>query len=122
MDLKAIEELESTGMYSKFENKELKSKINNYYREMESGISGLDDKLFFLETNWENSLFEDGIIYVDVANVDDPVSFIRDNPYRLSLLRNLARMAFWRSHIIQDRIDQLEEIIAEMNLEISKLE
>lgn len=103
-----LEEIKSTGIYSKISSKELKNALNQYYSIVESHLEEhLYTKNYFLETTWEKSLLEDGITYIDVTNVSDPLRYIEKSPFRTGLVKNLMGIAQWRATMAQNSIDQL---------------
>ena len=106
----------------KISNIELKNALNDYYKTVESHLEEhLHTKSYFLETTWELSLLEEGITYVDVANFDNPLQYVQNNPTRIGLLKNLAGMAVWRASMAQKSIDQLATAMKLIDDEISKL-
>ena len=117
-----MEELKSTGMYSKISNVELKNALSTYYKIVESHLEDhLYTKNYFLETTWELSLLEDGITYVDISNFDNPLQYIQNNPTRIGLLKNLTGIAQWRLQMTQQSIDQLMTTLELIDEEIAKL-
>ncbi len=122
LNKETIEELKSTGMYSKISSIALKNNLNYYYKIVESHLEEhLYTKNYFLETSWESSLLEDGITYIDVSNFDNPLEYIQNSPYRIGLLKDLCGMAQWRLLKAQESIDKLTIIMELIDDEIAKL-
>jgi len=93
-----FDELKSTGMYSKL-NPELKKGINYYYAFRQNDFH---DKVQLLAMDWQTSLAEDGFITTDTYKLSDPLSFIKNNPKRIGLLKRMIRESGW---IIQSTIN-----------------
>jgi len=77
----SIDELKSTGTFSLIENMQLKNSINNYYATIDWRIGERNqDNGLLIETNWKESFFKDGILVQDLANIEDPISLLKNNP------------------------------------------
>ncbi|MGI9530018.1 DUF6090 family protein [Lutimonas sp.] len=117
-----MEELKSTGMYSKISSVELKNALSTYYKIVESHLEEhLYTKNYFIETTWELSLLDDGITYVDVSKIDSPLQYIQNNPTRIGLLKNLTGLSQWRVQMTHESIDQLMITLELIDEEIAKL-
>ena len=93
-----LDELKSTGMYSKL-NPELKKGINNYYAFRENNFH---DSIILLTLKWQASLEEDGFITTDTYKLTDPISLLKNNPKRIGLLKRMIRESGW---VIQSTIN-----------------
>lgn len=95
LNMNTIEELKSTGAFSKIPNPELKKAINDYYKmsgfaiEQSLSINMMDIR------NWQNSLLKDGVVNSDPYIVENPIALIKNNPERAGLIRQLMRNAAW---------------------------
>ena len=97
-DIPPLDELKSTGMYSKL-NPELKKGINNYYAFRENNFH---DSIILLTLKWQASLEEDGFITTDTYKLTDPISLLKNNPKRIGLLKRMIRESGW---VIQSTIN-----------------
>lgn len=86
-----LNELKSTGMYSKL-NPELKKGINYYYSVKQNDFNG---KVQLLALDWQTLLAEDGFITTDIYKLSDPISLLRNNPKRIGLLKRMIRESGW---------------------------
>ena len=86
-----LEELKSTGMYSKI-NPSLKKEINLYYLYMENDFNGKPQSLAL---DFQASLADDGFISTDTYKLTDPISLIRNNPKRIGLIKRMIRESGW---------------------------
>ncbi|WP_445386453.1 DUF6090 family protein [Robiginitalea sp. IMCC44478] len=116
-NLYSIEEFKNTGLYSKIENDALKSSINNYYGQL--GWRFTSDKPS-MHGEWRSSLRSDGVNYINVSNLEDPLNLIRDNGVRKALLLSLAIRAGWRADGADTLINLIDELVILIDQEISK--
>ena len=105
-----LEELKSTGMYSKI-NPKLTTEINFYYINM--GIS-FNGKLQSLAMEFETSLAEQGFITTDTYKLRDPISLLKNNPKRTGLLKRMIRESGWTvqsAFRFKERNEKLVELL-----------
>jgi hypothetical protein len=117
-NLKAYDEIESTGMYSKLENKTLKKAVRKYYYNLEWQI-----KPFLMKSDpevlrWNESLVRQGVDYINVSQLDDPINLIRGQPERITMIRQLSRIANWKAICANGLIKELDDIIEIIDREI----
>lgn len=117
INTQVINELESTGLYSQIENQELKRLISSYYFEAEWRLSMEDDRLF--TRRWDDFLIENGMVWLDVSNVTDPLDIIKNNPQASALLQRVAHEANWRATSATLLINRIDEIVQMINTEVS---
>jgi hypothetical protein len=79
-----INELESTGIYSQIENRELKRLINKYYHETEWRLATDEDRLCVKK--WDDYLIDNGFVWFDISNIEYPLQLIENNPKASALL------------------------------------
>lgn len=104
-----IKEMENTGLYSNIDNQDLKRLITNYYYETEWRFTTENDRL--VTRRWDDFLIINGITWVDVSNITDPLALIRDNQEAAAILTRLVQEANWRATSAEDIIEQIDVII-----------
>ena len=114
---KVINELESTGIYSEIENKELKQAINHYYREVDWRMS--HDEFKFTVEKWDELLIRKGVVWLDISNIDDPLDIIEDDPEATAILKRIILEAHFRATSAEKLMTSIESIIHMINSEIS---
>ncbi len=112
-----INELESTGLYSKIENKELKRLINYYYRENVWRLDNSEDRMFVRK--WDDYLVKHGIVWLDIHNIDDPLDLFENNPEASALVYRLIQESRFRAVSAVVLMEQNEAIVQMINAEIS---
>ena len=111
-----LEELKSTGMYSKI-NPKIKEGINNYYSYMENDFNG---KPQLLAMDFQASLAEEGLITTDVNKLDDPISLLKNNPKRMGLIKRMIRESGWTVQSAIDSKVRNKELIQLIEKELAK--
>ena len=113
-----ISELESVGIYSQIENKELKRLINEYYRESDLRLASDEDRLCVKK--WDNYLLEKGIVYIDISNIEDPLLLFQNNPEASAILKRLIQESRFRAESIVGLIELNGVIVEILDSEISE--
>jgi len=111
-----LEELKSTGMYSKI-NPKIKEKINDYYSWMGNNFNGKPQSLAM---DFQVSLAEEGLITTDVNKMDDPISLLKNNPKRIGLIKRMIRESGWTVQSAIELKTKNKEIIQLIEKEITK--
>jgi len=112
-----INELESTGLYSQIENKELKRLINYYYREIVWRLDNSEDRMFVRQ--WDEYLVKRGIVWLDISNIDNPMDLFENSPEASALVYRLIQEARFRALSAVVLLEQNEAIVQMINAEIS---
>ena len=112
-NMQCLEEIKNDGLLSKIENKEIKSRLANYYRQLDFRLGVFESRRNRDEEAWEVSLRNHGVRFLDVSTHEDPLSIIRDDIENQLLLKNLAGGAIWRA----EGADHILNLISE-NLEL----
>jgi len=109
-----IEELKSTGNYSKLD-KSLKDTIETYYEDLRFGFGTINKQVFHeIRSEWQSSLREDGVHNSDPYMFGDPMELLTNNPRRLALLRKFAMESSWhamRADIVVENSKNLISLI-----------
>lgn len=114
-----IDEMRSIGLYSSFENQELKALINKYYRELGWRLL-TDESPVRLAVDWDKLLIEIGVTSQNIADVQDPISILIDSPKATALLKRIVLDSNWRARSADELIIQIDRIIDMIELEIAK--
>ena len=108
----AIEELKSTGMYSKLDDQQLKNLINEYYAQLEWRFGGdmdvVDPNLQVLKTYLRD---EYNLLMSDMSALPDPKSFIMEDPALMIRFRAVIQTARWRKNSAAYCLEKGEEIM-----------
>jgi hypothetical protein len=112
-----INELESTGIYSQIENKELKRLINTYFHEIEWRFDTSEDRMFVRQ--WDEYLVKRGIVWLDISNIEDPMDLFKNNPEAVALVYRLIQESRFRAVSAVVLLAQNEAIVQMINAEIS---
>jgi len=117
----AIEELKTTGLFSKISNQDLKQRINNYYRATEREIGeNQQEQIQYGINRWTNSLIKDGFFPMDISNVQDPLQLINNNTERIAIVKSLVRRARWISVATNTTQRRAENLIKLIDQELQK--
>jgi hypothetical protein len=117
----AMEELKSTGLYSRLKNQKLKNMISDYYTDLE-WVFGND-----LESN--NDDLQDLNNYVrdhynlrlsDIGTLNDPIEFIKNDAALIVRLRSVINGATWRLRGAKQGKTTAEVLIKEIESEVSE--
>ncbi len=117
LNRQVINEMESTGIYSQIENKELKRLINLYYHEINWRLDDSEDRMF--ARKWDEYLVKRGVIYLDISNVEDPIKLIARDPEASALVLRQIQESQFRAWSIQVILDLNNAIIQAINSELS---
>ena len=117
----AIEEIKSSGIYSKIKNKVLKNLVNDYYSDLnwvfgndETPVALIDLRIY-LRDNYN-------LLISDLRLLDNPIKFINQDKGLILRLRNVRNNAEWRRlRAEKSRLISLK-VIEELNNEIINLE
>lgn len=116
-----IEELKSTGLFSKITSKELKTSINNYYDTFETQLGerqlGITQK--FID-RWYDSLIKDGVHPMDLSNVPDPRSLVAQHPERVAQIKALIANSRWTSYAANNALNRAKELVKLIDRELNK--
>lgn len=110
-------ELHSTGLYS-YINQNLKTQLNNYYA---TWPFYFNEKVDNLAEDWMVTLGEDGFITADTYTLEDPLSLITNQPKRIGILKRLIRQTSWVLQGVQVMRKTNDELIKNIEIEISIL-
>ena len=113
---KAINEFESTGMYSLIKNENLKLQINKYYSQVQWRL--LQDTIDINTSRWQSEMIEGGIYLMDMTNYPNPLSLVKDNPKRIALIKYIISDANWRANNAIEFIQMIEELIQLIDKEL----
>jgi hypothetical protein len=117
-NMQCIEEIKNDGLFSKIKNKEIKSRLANYYRQLDFRLGVFESRRNLDEEAWEVSLRNNGVRFIDVSTHEDPLSLIRNNIENQLLLKNLAGGAIWRAeganHLLNLLVENMELIDQEL--------
>jgi len=107
-----IEELKSTGNYSKLD-KDLKDTIEAYYGDIEFGFGAINKHVFYeIRYEWQSSLREDGVHNSDPYMFGDPMELLMNNPKRLALVRKFAMESSWHAMRASIIVENAKKLIA----------
>ena len=117
----AMEEIKSSGIYSKIKNKHLKDLVNNYYSDLywvfgnDETPSAIKDLRIYLRDNYN-------LLIRDLRLLNNPIKFINQDNGLILRLRTVINNAKWRSG--RAKISRLMslKVIEELSNEIIKLE
>jgi len=122
LNLSAIEEMKSIGVFSQLTNYELKENINNYYKRWERAIGPTNyDKHLEIVKNWEGSLGKEGVLTSETYLIENPLDLIKNNNERVYLLKRLIREAAWMMKISQELQISANSLIIKIKEEINSL-
>jgi Family of unknown function (DUF6090) len=108
----ALNELNSTGLYSHINNSSLKDELHAYYTEWQWRIGPSNKKLNLdLIEKWQDSLAEDGVLSTDPFVYGNPLNLLKNNPQRKVSLERLYREAGWMAHSAQIVRNNAEDLI-----------
>jgi len=112
LNQKAINEFESTGMYSLIENKDLKLQINKYYSRVQWRLLNNQQGSMDINTSrWQSEMIDEGIYLMDVTNYSNPLSLVKDNPMRIALIKYILADSNWRANNAIEFIQMIKELI-----------
>ncbi|MBU2951847.1 hypothetical protein KO493_14195 [Tamlana agarivorans] len=117
MEGATLEELKSTGMYSRI-NPNLKIAINNYYAFKQNDFNG---KVQSLALDFQASLAQDGYITTDTNKLADPISLIRNNPGRVGLIKRMIRESGWTILSAINSKERNKKLVVLIEEEIAKI-
>ena len=100
-----------TGLYYEIQNSKLKNKINEYYRLLSNTLPNYE-----IMTAWDESFLEEGIELVDVSNIADPLSLIKNRPTRIAYLKRLVGNANWLAQNAEQSIVRIDDILTILEL------
>lgn len=112
-----LEELKSSGMYSKIDPK-IKYDIETYYGYLENDFNG---KVQTLAIEFQESLAEDGFITTDTYRLPDPISLLKNNPKRIGIIKRMIRESGWSILSANNAKQRNEELIKLIEKEIANL-
>ena len=117
-----IEELKTTGLFSKISNQDLKASINNYYVLNEQLITGehQQEQLRNRIERWINSLIKDGFFPMDISKIEAPLELISNNPERVAIVKSLIRQARWISVATNRSKREAENLIKLIDKELQQ--
>ena len=119
LNQKAINEFESTGMYSLIENENLKLQINKYYSQVQWRlVSNQHGTIDLYTSKWQSEMIEEGIYLMDMTNYSNPLSLVKDNPKRIALINNIIADSNWRAKNAIEFIQMIEELIQLIDKEL----
>ena len=116
----SFSEMNSTGIFSSINNKPLKSKISDYYKEWNSRLGEVrlaNDNRWM--DQWTNSLIDIGIYPFLMDESDDPLDYVND-PKRLALLERITTSTCYHDLSCRLLIKEATELIEEIKTELSK--
>lgn len=115
---KTYNEFSNTGLFSKMDNFELKSRIEQYY-----GYVNWVHKNFENEFNtnilWNKSLVESGIGYLDLGNMENPINEIFSDKTRIALLQIMIDESIYLSAANEGIVNSLNELINDIETDIN---
>lgn len=110
-------EFSRIGLFSKMENSDLKSRIENYYGFINWVHNNTANELD-LTLLWNNSLIESGIGYLDLGNMENPVDEILSDKSRRAILQNMIDNSIYLSSVSEGILTSLDELIIDIETEI----
>jgi hypothetical protein len=117
----AMEEIKSSGIYSKIKNYSLKKEINTYYSDLywvfgnDSQSRNLVELGDYLRENYS-------LLISDLKFLNDPVEFIKQSPGLKVRIKSVMSRADWRRNRAKASRLQAERVIKMINDEISLLD
>lgn len=118
---RTFDEFSSIGLFSKMENRTLKTRIENYYNYF-NWIHDKSEKDYYQTELWNESLVASGIGYLDLANLEDPIKVIFSDKSRRAILKNMIDESIYISSSDEGILTYLNELITEIEAEIQKKE
>lgn len=118
LNRQVINELESTGIYSQIENKELKRLINAYYQEINWRLDASADRMF--TRSWDEYLVKRGVAYYDISMVEDPIGLIAQDPEASAHVVRLIQESRFRASSVIYLLEQNKAIIQAIRYELSR--
>ncbi len=119
-NLSTISELKNNGLYSYLKDKELKSSIENYYREYERRFGNLEignTRKFY--NDWINSLTKNGLNTENLSQPKEVLNWLAQDPESSARFRNLIFNAEWR-YVSADTLSyEAQELISIIKGEIN---
>jgi hypothetical protein len=115
----SFEEMKNTGLYSFIKNRPLKTALIGYYKiwGWRIGTEHIQGENSWIE-KWYDVLAQDGIYHTSLIDHAQPLSYIKEYPYRGVIITRITGTAAWRyntSIILQEKaeglITQIEEEI-----------
>ena len=117
----SIEEIKSSGIYSKIKNKLLKNLVNDYYSDLnwvfgndETPVAIIDLRIY-LRDNYN-------LLISDLRLSNNPIKFINQDKGLILRLRNIRNNASWRRLRAKKSRLMSIKVIEQLNNEIIKLE
>jgi hypothetical protein len=117
----AMEEIKSSGIYSKIKNKLLKNLVNDYYSDLnwvfgndETPVAIIDLRIY-LRDNYN-------LLISDLRLSNNPIKFINQDKGLILRLRNIRNNASWRRLRAKKSRLMSIKVIEQLNNEIIKLE
>ena len=117
----AMEEIKSSGIYSKIKNKHLKDLVNDYYSDLywvfgnDETPSAITDLRIYLRDNYN-------LLISDLRLLNNPIKFINQDNGLILRLRTVINNAKWRSRRAKKSRLMSLKVIEELSNEIIKLE
>ena len=117
----AMEEIKSSGIYSKIKNKHLKDLVNDYYSDLywvfgnDETPSAITDLRIYLRDNYN-------LLIIDLRLLNNPIKFINQDNGLILRLRTVINNAKWRSRRAEKSRLMSLKVIEELSNEIIKLE
>jgi hypothetical protein len=117
----AMEEIKSSGIYSKIKNKHLKDLVNDYYSDLywvfgnDETPSAITDLRIYLSDNYN-------LLISDLRLLNNPIKFINQDNGLILRLRTVINNAKWRSSRAKKSRLMSLKVIEELSNEIIKLE
>jgi|TARA_B110000208_G_scaffold173985_1_gene218277 hypothetical protein len=117
----AMEEIKSSGIYSKIKNKHLKDLVNDYYSDLywvfgnDETPSAITDLRIYLRDNYN-------LLIRDLRLLNNPIKFINQDNGLILRLRTVINNAKWRSRRAEKSRLMSLKVIEELSNEIIKLE
>ena len=117
----AMEEIKSSGIYSKINNKSLKNLVNDYYSDLYWGFENDDTPSVLIELN---TYLRDNynMLISDLRLLDNPLKLIGQDKGLELRLRSVRNNANWRTLRAEASRLMSLKVIEELNREIVKLE
>jgi len=115
----AFREMNSTGIFTSINSKELKSQIAEYYEKWNSLIG--DNRLNHDNSwvgQWANSLIDEGTYPFIIDESEDPITFV-NNPKRLALMERFTTSACYHFISCTFLVDMSRDLIEAIKIELS---
>ena len=115
---KTYNEFSDIGLFSKMENFELKSRIEEYYNYVNWVHKNFENE-FNTNTLWNESLVESGIGYLDLGDMEKPIEEIFSDKARIAILQIMIDESIYLSSANEGIINSLNELIIDIEKSIN---